>query len=501
MLPNLRLYPEELFKSDYLKKNIQKKSLKGGSTSLASKFAQVLLQLCSTVVLARLLTPEDYGVIAMVVVITGFAEIFSNFGLSTATIRKEQISANHFNALFWINITFGCLFALLIVLIAKPTANFYKVPDISAVMTVLAFNFILKGIAPQHQAMLTRHMRFKSLAMLKILSEACTVSVGILLAYFGFNYWALVYGRLAGSLFSVIFILWLVPWKPGSFTWDDDLKKSLIFGKDYAIFNIFSYFSRNLDNVLIGKFLGQEPLGLYSRAFHLLNLINKNITAPLSIVAMPALSRLQDKPDQYRNYCKKFTHILAFITMPLAMYMMIYAEYIIDIVLGSQWYGAIDLFRIFAALAFIQSVAEFRNTIMVSLGMGEKLRKWGFLYSFLAVSSFTIGLYWGVKGVACSYVAMSYLVFFPSLHYCFRGSAFSVSDLLKSIYIPVIASVIMGICCFWFTLMSQLSNNILICLSGALLGLIVYVSIYLSFKGGRSFVFELLSYFKIIFNK
>ena len=415
MFSQLRLHKEDIFKSDYLQKDLRSKSLKGGSVNLSAKIIQFLLHISSTMILARLLTPGDYGIIAMVVVVTGFAEIFSNFGLSAATVRKKHISANHFNALFWVNLALGIFFTIIIVLLAGPTAGFYKTPEISAIMKVLAFNFILKGVSVQHRSMLTRHMRYKSLVTIKLLDEISVIIVGITLAYFGLNYWALVYIKLAGSLVAVILIRFMVPWKPGFFKWDNDIKRSILFGKDFAIFTTFSYFSGNFDNLLIGKLLGAEALGFYSRAYHLLSLINKNITAPLSTVAMPALSRLQDKPHDYSRYCRKFTHILAFITMPLAIYMLVFAEFIIGIVLGPQWYGAIDLFRIFAVLAFIQSVAEFRNTVMVSLGLGQKLKKWGFLYSFLAVASFTLGLYWGVKGVAISYVTMSYLVFIPSL--------------------------------------------------------------------------------------
>lgn len=486
-----------LLDSETSSKNLKKKSIKGGITNLISKAIQFALQLGSTMVLARLLTPDDYGIIAMVVVFTGFAQIFSNFGLSMATVQKKDITYEQLSTCFWINMALGVCFMGLVMALAPVVSWFYDRPELSAVMTVLALNFFIKGLTIQHNALVVRQMKFHALAVVNIASTFWGMVVAIILAYSGYAYWALVYSVLASSLLKMIGLWIITAWIPGAFKWTEEVRAMIKFGTDFAMFTVCDYFSKNTDNALIGRFLGADALGLYSRAYHLLSLINRNVRAPLGRIAISALSRLQNKPEKYRQYCMRFTGIMAFITMPLAVFMFVCSENIIGFVMGGQWIGAADIFKVFAVAAFIQSVLAIRDTVMVTFGENVRLRKWGIINSIMTIVSFLIGIKWGSMGVAISFTAMTYILLYPSLFYCLRGTPFTIRDFNKAIFSPMFASIVAGVICYLFKDFLTNQNDLLTLLLTACVIGVSYLSVFSTQKSGRNELIDYFSYLKI----
>jgi O-antigen/teichoic acid export membrane protein len=487
--------------SETSSKDLKRKSIKGGLTNLLTRSIQFGLQIGSTMILARLLTPDDYGVIAMVAVFTGFAEIFSNFGLSMATVQKKDITYEQLSTCFWINLALGICFMGLVMALAPGVSWFYERSELSAVMTVLAFNFFIKGLSIQHNALLLRQMKFQALAVVNITSTLLGIVIALIMAYSGYAYWALVYSVLTTSISNMIGLWIVTAWIPGAFNWTEEVRAMIKFGIDYAVFTVCDYFSKNTDNALIGRFLGADVLGLYSRAYHLLSLINKNVRAPLNRIAITALSRLQNKPDRYRKYCIRYTGIMAFITMPLSVFMFICSEDIIGLVMGAQWTGAAGIFQVFAVTAFIQSVLAIRDTVMVTFGENIRLRKWGIINSIMTIVSFLIGIQWGSMGVAISFTAMTYILLYPSLFYCLRGTPFAIKDFNKAIFIPMVASIITGVICYFLKDFITISNEILRLMSIAGVVGVSYLAIFAIKKSGRNELIDYFSYLKVAMNR
>lgn len=487
----------DLLDSKHFSRDVKQNSIKGGLVNLLTKAVQFIMQIGSTMILARLLTPEDFGIIAMVVVFTGFAKIFSNFGLSIATVQQKNITYEQLSTCFWINFALGIGFMFLVMAMGPVAAWFYNTQELTMVMIVLAFNFFIKGLTIQHNALIMRQMQFKALSVVRIISTFLGIVSAIVFAYSGFSYWALVYSVLINSAAKAIGLWIATSWVPGPFKWSPEVRSMIKFGTDYAVFTTSEYFSKNLDNALIGRFFGSDALGLYSRAYHLLSLINRNVCAPLDTIAIAALSQLQDDPQRYHNYCTRYISILAFITMPISVFMFICADNVIQVVMGPQWTGAILIFRVFAVLSVIQSVVSIRNTILVTTGESVKLRRWGIVNSICTMIAICVGLPWGGVGVAVSFTCVSYLLIYPSLFYCLHDVTFRITNFNNAIKRALCTSILTGALCYPVKLaLTNFSDlSVLICVF--LAGITIYIMLFGAQVAGRRELLNYFSYFKV----
>jgi PST family polysaccharide transporter len=434
---------QNFFNTEHLKTDLKERSIRGGAVTMTAQVTQFLLQTGSTVVLARILTPADFGLIAMVTTVTGFAMMFSSLGLSDATIQKAEINHDQISTLFWINVGLGVLIAAVVIGLAPAVAWFYDEPRLTPVTMALGIAFIFGGLTVQHQAMLQRHMRFFAIGIVEVVSMAVGVGAAIVAGVLGAGYWSLVIMNIAMAVAAAVGKWVVFPWLPGWPRKGVGVRKMLGFGGNITGFNIVNYFSRNADNILIGKFLGSTSLGFYSKAYGLLMLPVNQIRSPLISVGLPSLSRLQGDPERYKNYYLKMIQLLAFITVPMAILLGAYSHQIIILVLGPQWEQAAGIFSILAFAAVIQPVASTYGMVMISAGHTARYFKLGVFTSIAYVISFAAGLPWGTSGVALGYTIANYILLVPMLMYAFSGTPVRVRDFFKAIFLPCAAALIM----------------------------------------------------------
>lgn len=416
--------------------------MRGGVLTFLSQGASVLIGLVSTIVLARLLSPDDYGLLAMVVAVTSFAGLFRDLGLSSAAIQIHTITNAQQSNLFWINVALGSTLTLALAAASPLVAWFYQKPEVLWVTVALSASFLIGSLATQSGALLIREMRFGQQAVAMVSGAIVNLAVAIVLALEGFRYWSLVWGQLAGALTSTVLLFLLSPFRPGLPSRGTGLKEMLKFGVNITAFDFVNYFQRNLDNILIGRYWGAEPLGLYSRAYALLMFPITNLRGPISAVAFPALSRLQDQPAAYRDYYLRVTSLLALVSMPLAAYLFVAAEPVIEILLGHQWLGVAPVFSCLALAAFIQPSSGFAGSLMLSLGQGRRYFLAGLFNAVILSGSFIIGLPWGPTGVALSYAIGNYIVLYPWLTWAFHNSPVSFRDFAVACAFPATMSLI-----------------------------------------------------------
>ena len=429
----------EFFATEHLKSDLKGRSVRGGAVTVAAQGAKFILRMGSMVVLARLLTPQDYGLIAMVTAVTGFVMMFKDMGLSMATVQKAEINHGQISTLFWINVLLSSGVMLVTAALAPAIAWFYGEPRLIWITLAMAGAFIFSGLTIQHQALLRRQMRFGSLALIQIISLLVSILAALIAAWYGAGYWALVIMYLAEAISGCIAVWVACGWRPGLPVRRTGVRSMLAFGGYLTGFSFINYFGRNADNLLIGKFLGAGQLGLYNKAYQLLMLPINQITTPIAAIAIPALSRLQNDPEKYRRYYYRAISTIAFITMPLVAMLAALSFEIIRIVLGSQWTGAAIIFKVLAFAAFFQSVVGTAGWIYVSLGQTKRMMCWAAIAVPLIVLSFIIGLPWGALGVAISYTVCSLTVnTVPCLAFAFRYSPLSVVGFFKAISYPVI---------------------------------------------------------------
>jgi len=408
---------------------------------MVSQATSLSIQLTSTVILARLLSPDDYGIIAMVMAITAFAGIFRDLGLSSAAVQKKDLTRAQQSNLFWLNVAMGAVLTVIVAAASPLVAWFYGKPELTLVTVALSFTFVIGSLGTQHGARLVREMQFGRMAVATIAGSIAGLIASVTLALQSFAYWALVWGVLSGAVTTTVLLFILSPFRPALFSRNAGIREMVGFGANVTAFDLVNYFHRNLDNVLIGKFCGADALGLYSRAYQLLMLPITAIRGPINAVAFPAMSRLQNQPDAYRAYYRRVTQLLALVSMPLTAFLFVASAPIIELLLGRQWLGVSPLFSLLALTAFIQPVAGLRGMVLLSSGQSRRYVQWGILNAVCVSIGFMVGVRWGAVGVAIAYAIVNYAILYPSLLLAFQNTPVRAGDFFVPISGPAVSSI------------------------------------------------------------
>ncbi|WP_162054845.1 lipopolysaccharide biosynthesis protein [Pontibacter pamirensis] len=475
--------------------------MKGGFSTIAGQVFSFVINISSTIILARLLTPDDYGLVAMVTAVTGFITIFNDLGLSSAVIQKENINQQQVSAVFWINVIISLGIAIIVALLAPFLVHFYDEERLFYMTIVFSVGIFISGLSLQHSALLKRQMKFQNLALIQAINSFLSILCGVLLAWFGFGYWAIVAIMVLFPSFNTLAFWIACDWRP-SFTFKAYNVKSFVkFGAGITGFDLINYFSRNMDNVLIGKYIGSVALGLYTKAYQLLLLPITQLRNPLNSVALPALSTLQNDREKYKSYYKRFLFILAFFSMPAVVFMAVFSEELILIVLGDQWIAASSIFQILALAAFIQPTLGTIGLVMITTGDTKRYFIWGCINAVLVVTAFFIGVQWGVDGVAKAYVAVTYLLLFPSLYYSLQGSPVPVPLFLKEISLPALFSITCGVAMYFFRYYFESLHEIILCASGFFIGAVLYLLLWFTSRASRERAKQVLEIRHVLTNK
>jgi O-antigen/teichoic acid export membrane protein len=408
------------FSTDHLKAAIGGRTARGGLVTMIAHGLKFAISILATAVLARLLTPQDYGLIGMVAVATNFVAMFKDMGLSLATIQKSEINYDQISTLFWVNVTISVCIMLLMMLAAPVVSWFFGEPRLTMITVVTAAGFLIGGLAVQHEALLRRQMRFFVLGGIGFTSLTVGYGVGVTLALYGVHYWALVFSQLA-LLGTNTAGVWLVcRWRPGRPKRGSGVKAMLKFGGDVTGYSTINYFSRNTDNLLIGRFGGAQSLGLYNKASQLLGLPTDQINEPLFSVAIPALSRLTDSPERYRKAYLRMMEKVVMLTMPAVAVMIVSADWLVRFVLGPQWGQAAPILICMSISGLFAPVMNTGGWLLVTQGRTRDMLYWSAINAPLAIVPIIIGLRWGAVGVAASYSIVRLLVANP-LQFWFVG--------------------------------------------------------------------------------
>lgn len=494
---------QKYFSTAHLKTDLKKRSVRGGAVTMIAQAGKFILKFASMAVLARLLTPEDYGLIGMATVITGFVEYFKDLGLSAATIQREKINHQQVSTLFWINLSVGCLMAIILILISPMIASFYREPRLKMVTIGLAANFIFSGLTVQHQALLRRQMQFTSLAKIEVLAMAMGVLTAITAAFYGLSYWALVLMLMATAITNAIGVWIACGWRPGMPSRKAQVTSMLAFGVNLTGFGIVNYFSRNLDNVLIGRRWGSQQLGLYAQAYKLLLLPIQQINNPITSVALPTLSSLQTDTVRYSRYYYKAILLITTLGMPIVAFMFAAADKVILLILGQQWLGAVPIFRLLAPAAFVGTFNVAAGWVYQSLGRTDRQFYLGTVMAIITSTIFIISVNWGIVGVATAYGIATPILTIVGIFYSYLGTPLRFNHFLGTILRPGFSAitssiVVMGLNRFVFNGYNNLLQSLVI--DFGLYGLL-YLIFWLLLPGGKRTLKEIYSIIKVIKQK
>jgi O-antigen/teichoic acid export membrane protein len=445
-----------------------------GWSGTAQVFRQ-LLQFATSVVLARLLSPQEFGLIGMIVVFTGFASLFTDLGLGAAIVQKLDLEERHLSSAFWVSIAVGLLLTGLTVAVAPLMARFYDEPDLEPFTRVIAFNFLVGSVNVVQNALLLKNMDFRLLFQIEIVATGLAGLAAIGMAFMGFGVWSLVVQSLLITAISVGMMWWLSAWRPTMAVDIRALKELLGFSSNLLGFNVLNYWVRNLDNFLIGKFIGPSGLGIYTRAYSLMLLPITQVTSVVSRVMFPALSAIQKDVERVRHAYLRSTQAIALVTFPMMIGLLVVAEPFVLVVYGEMWSEVIPILRVFCLIGMGQSIGTTVGWIYTSQGRADLMLKWGIFSAVVYAISFIIGLRWGVMGVAVAYGISGYVIlWYPAWAIPGRLINLRFKEMLINLRGPFYCAVAMGIGVWavryalpsnwpqWLFLVTQVPSGVLI---------------------------------------
>jgi O-antigen/teichoic acid export membrane protein len=478
VLNNLRLNPSDIFSNDFQTQELRHTVVKGSLALVLSQGISFGLSMANTLVLARLLTPLDFGIIGMVTVVINFIGLFKDAGLSTATVQNNVIDSKQISTLFWINAGISIFLAIGILLASPLIAAFYKKPELTGVTVVLAITFMAEGTIIQHRALLQRHLKFTSLAIIDIMAQISMILVAIVLAALGFRYWALVGGTIASITTLILLTFYSCPWTPSKMHKGTGVRNMLKFGGRLTVSNFVHYLSRNLDSMLIGRVIGAEPLGLYSKGFSLLMTPLNQIRAPLTTLSLPVLSSLKNDNARYQSYFRQLLDISISLALPISVYCFLEGEFLIRILMGQKWMGAVPVFKILSVAGVFVALSAAPGLVMLSLGYTKRYLQLTIITSAIVSVSFLIGVRFGIKGVAMGYTIANLLIMIPLISLAFKGTPIKIGLVLEALSGPLIAVIISGVSTYVFIVLYPTDNIPKHILTG-LIFLVTYLTITL----------------------
>ncbi len=422
--------------------DLKRRSVVGGVAAVSAQGAKFVLQTATMMVLARLLSPEDFGLQGMVLALTGFLGLFRDAGLGSATIQKHEVTVDQTSTLFWINAAIGAVLTALCAALAPFVVRFYHEPRLYWVVVVSSLAFLFNGLAAQHGALLQRGMRFITQANIDVLSLAVSSAVGVVMALLGCRYWSLVGMAMASPMVAAAALWIVVPWVPGPPRRRSGIRSMLHFGGLATCNSFVVFLAWNAEKILLGRFWGADALGLYGRAFQLVTLPVQQLNTAVTGVAFPALSRIQhDAKRLARSFLKGYS-VLISLTVPVTVSCALFPDEIVRIVLGAKWMEAAPIFRLLAPVALVFAVANPLSWLVMSTGRAGRALSISMATTPLVIAGIVLGLNHGPIGVASGYSLAMTLVIIPIAAWSKLGTGITWTDLWRSSKPPFLSGLL-----------------------------------------------------------
>ena len=416
---------------------------------MSTRLAQVVLQFSTVIVLARILTPSDFGLYGMVTPLVALFLVLRDAGLGLATLQSDVLTERQASTLFYTNFLVGVALSALFVLSAGLVASFYGETRLVDLVRALSVMFLFSGVRVQLEALMFRGYCFQAVFVIEIVASSIALVVSVGVALSGYGYWALCARQLAYEISYTSTLFIYVRWLPRSFSMDRETFSLFKFGANAVLSNCLVYFLRNVDNVLIGWKFGPAQLGPYALGYRTVLLPIQQVVTPLSRVFIPHLSQQKNDPQEF---AKSYTHALRamifFVAPPLCGVWICAAE-LVDILLGRQWHDTVPIIRWLVPAGVLQVAYISASWINFARGRADRQLWWGLLSLPVVVGGFVIGLQWGVVAVAASYPISNALLLIPLFLYAVRGTAITFRQIFGAMAPAALTSLIVAIPGIW----------------------------------------------------
>ncbi|MDP2688968.1 MAG: MOP flippase family protein [Deltaproteobacteria bacterium] len=456
---------------------IREKIIRGSAWTMLSNIGANLTTFAVLIVLARLLSPDDFGIVAITSVFTGIVTLFQDLGMGAAIIQRKEINDEYLSTSFVVSLAAGIVIAAALVLASPLIASFYGEEVLKPVLMVSAAGFVLSPFVSTHTSILTRRLEFRKITGIHLATQALSGAFSITLAFYGSGVWSLVLGRLLAQPLLIPAVWSITGWRPRPVFVRKCFNDLFGYSSNLLGFNIINYCARNFDNLIIGKYLGAQILGYYSVAYNLMLKPLQLISWSIGKVLFPVFSTIQDDIERTRAVYLKVIRSISLVTFPMMTGLVMVSREFVLTVYGSRWEGAILPLQLLCIVGALQSIGTTGGVIFNSRGRPDLTLKIGSVASFVTVGAFLMGIRWGLIGLIIAYIAVSIPIFITGQFFANRLIGLSMAEFARALFPAGVCSAAMFCVLFGFRLLNASSLHLDISSTLALfvlLGIITY---------------------------
>jgi len=458
--------------------NLKAKTFSAARWTTISSIFRAGLQFVQVAILARVLAPSDFGLMALVTATLAFATIFADMGISSAIIHRRDVTQQQLSSLFWLNVSASSVLMLLLMLLSPLFAYFYGEPRLTELLLWASCLFLINGLGQQLRVNAEKALEFRKLATIEIIAALLGFAVAVGSALLGIGVYALIWGSLINALMTTV-LSWFIlanGWRPTFRLKLTEIRTFLKFGAYMIGNNVANTINSMLDIFLGGHLLGASALGLYSLprnlALQIAGLINPIITR----IGFPVMAAVQHEPEKIKSIYLKTMRMTASINFPIYFGLAVFSPSIVQVMFGEQWAASSDTLRILAFWGLIRSTGNPVGSLLLAVGKADLQFRWNLILLFFIPPALWFGAGYGINGLAFSLLAMQAILFIPAWYFLVKPCCqVSLGEYVKQIAVPFFVCILSFL--FSFTLSNQIHNPIFNLLIGMMSAGILYVAV------------------------
>jgi O-antigen/teichoic acid export membrane protein len=478
---------------------LKDKAIQGASWSLAGNLIQSLSSFLIGIVLARLLTPPEYGLVAMAGVFIFVTYVFVDSGFSTALIQKQNCTSADYSTVFYLNLAISFFFFLLIFFSAGAIADFYREPQLLPIIRTLGFLIILFALSIVQQSIITKQINFKLLNLINISSQIVSGIIGITLAYKGYGVWSLVWKTLLNQVFVNV-QLWLFNrWAPTLEFSMKSLKEMFAYSSKLLISGIINRIYEQLYSLIIGKFFSARELGLYNRANQFKSLPSESLSGAIMSISFPVFSQIQHDKIRMKHVAKKIVKTTMYVTITAMCGMAAISSQLIVTLIGEKWSGATPYLQLLCIVGLFYPLHPINLNIITAMGRSDLFLRLEIIKKILAVPIILLGVFTSVTNMILGMIVVSIIAIFINSYYTKVLINYGIKEQFRDISGSMLLGVFMGLVVFaigW--LLKESGTHLLVLLIQVFSGILITIVVSIIFKLDEFFEFKTILLTKVL---
>ena len=433
---------------------LKRKGIAGVLWSVGSKFSIHLVTFVVSIVLARLLSPADFGLVSMAMVFVYFTQTFMDFGLTSAVIQKKDPTETQINTVFYISLILATCLMLLMIVFAPAIGRYYDNPEVGRIARFVSYSFVIHALTGLQRALMSKRLEIKILSVVNIAGAIVQGASGILLAVKGFGAWSIVYSAFLGNITATIILWFKSSWRPKWLFNLHEIKDMFFFGFKMFLAGFLNAIYAKIDEMIIGKIFNPATLGYYYRSKSFNNLIVSYSSEGLNSIFFPVISHLQNDLEKVNKVVLKSLETISFLVFALTGLLYLDAEPLIVILFGSKWLPSVDYFKILAFIAYAYPVSVILVNVLSGLGQAGSFLKLEVWKKVIGISGMAIGFIWGINGFLWASVITGTMGVGLNIYFVNRTTGLSMKE-------PILIMIKYALIAFVITSIVSLLNTIL----------------------------------------